>query len=130
MGMKAVDESRNPVSHRDDVEAETRAVEEDLRAEHQRLTDGAGRNGRGVAALHHAVTGIEGVMERKRIALQILAVVVPWRHELPQMDPADRDLFRVRAHALLNYLDVAVMPYPDLQDALAAARAELAYGTT
>lgn len=118
MGMNAVNESRD--------EAETRAVEEDLRAEHQRVTDEAGRNGRSVAALHHAVTGIEGVLERKRIALQILAVMVPWRHELPQMDPADCDMFRARAHALLNYLDVAVMPYPDLQDALAAARAELA----
>ena len=123
-GMNAGNESRNPVSHQGDVEGETRAVTEHLRDEHRRLTDEAARNGRSVAGLPH-VTGIERVMERKRIARQILAVVVPWRHEMPLMDPADCDLFRVRARALLNYLDVAVLPYPDLQDALAAARAEL-----
>lgn len=151
--MRTADESRDPDSRRDDVEAERRAVEEDsravmrdiqlvpagtteasqlrreashLREKQQRLTDEAGRNGRSVAKLPHAVTDIEREMERRRIALQILAVVVPWRDALRELDVAECDLFRVRAHALLNYLDVAVMPYPDLQDALAAARSELA----
>ena len=67
----------------------------------------------------------EVTMERERIALQIQAVVVPYRIELERNDRDVCELYRVRAHALLNYLDAAVGPYPDLQDALAAARAEL-----
>ena len=73
-----------------------------------------------------AVVDIERARERRRIGLQILAVVVPWRDALRELDVAECDLFRVRAHALLNYLDVAVKPFPDLQLALARARLELA----
>lgn len=99
-----------------------------LREEQQRLTDEAGRIERGVATLPPAVADIEREMERRRISLQILAVVVPWRDALRDLDVEECELFRVRGHALLNYLDVAVMPYPDLQDELAAARSELASG--
>ena len=151
--MKAAHESQDPGSRWDDIAAERSAVEGELRAvrrhieavpggsvearqlrreagrlrdEHQRLTAEADRNGLSVATLPRAPTGIEHEMERRRIALQILAVVIPWRDALREMDSEECNLFRVRAHALLNYLDVAVMPHhPDLQDALAAARAEL-----
>lgn len=105
--MRTDSDSRDPDSRRVDVEAERRAVER--------------------ATTPPAVVGIEREMERRRIGLQILAVVVPWRDALRELDVAECDLFRVRGHALLNYLDVAVLPYPDLQDALAAARSELAW---
>jgi len=68
--------------------------------------------------------------QRQRIALQIRAVVVPYRIEQERNDREVCEMFRVRAHALLNYLDAAVGPYPDLQDALAAARTELASDMT
>lgn len=152
--MKTADESRDPDSRSHDVGAVRRAVEEDprtvmrdiqlvhsgtteasqlrrkarrLRKEQQRLTDEAGRNGLSVETLPHAVAGNEREMERRRIALQILAVVVPWRGALREMDVAESNLFRVRGHALLNHLGAAVMPYPDLQNALAAARSELGW---
>lgn len=149
VGMETNSDSTDLDSRRDAVEADQRAVEEHLRAvmgevqlvpadttegsrlraeasrlreERQRLTDEADRIARRSVA---AVTNIESERDRRRIALQILAVVVPWRDALPNLDFEQADLFRVRGHALLNYLDVAVMPYPELQDALAAARAEL-----
>lgn len=64
-------------------------------------------------------------LERERIALLIQAVVVPYRIELERNDPEVCAMYRGRAHALLDYLNEAVVPYPDLQDSLAAARAEL-----
>ena len=151
--MRTDDDARDPDSRRDDVEADQRTVEEHLRAvmrdiqhappgtteasqlateagrlreEQRRLTDEISRLERQVATLPPAPADLEREIERRRIALQILAVVVPWRDALSDLDVEECDLFRVRGHALLNYLDAAVMPYPDLQDALAAARSELA----
>ncbi len=64
-------------------------------------------------------------LERERISLLIQAFVVPYRIELERNDPEVSAMYRGRAHALLDYLNEAVGPYPDLQDDLAAARAEL-----
>lgn len=64
-------------------------------------------------------------LERARIALQIQAVVVPYRDDLDRNDPAVCAGYRLRASSLLDGLDTAVRPFLDLQDRLAAARLEL-----
>lgn len=64
-------------------------------------------------------------MERHRIALQIQAVVVTFRIEDTRRDPPTMQNFRLRARELFADLDEAVEPYPDMKDALAAAREEL-----
>ena len=64
-------------------------------------------------------------LERERIELQIRAVVVPFRIERELRDQDVRKDFRRRARELLDHLDAAVGPYPDLQEALGAARVEL-----
>ena len=63
--------------------------------------------------------------ERRRIALQIRAVVVPYRDPFVTDDPAVCDGYRSRARSLLDGLDTAVVPFPDLLASLSAARAEL-----
>jgi hypothetical protein len=150
--MRSDDEPRDPDSRWDAIKADRRTVEEHLgevmrdlqhvdpdtaeasrlrseanrlREERQRLADEAGRVGLTVA-LPHAEPDSERERDRRRIALQILAVVAPWRDARPDMDQEECEQFRVRGQALLNYLDVAVLPYPDLRAALAAARLELA----
>ncbi|MEA2651314.1 MAG: hypothetical protein QOI85_1035 [Chloroflexota bacterium] len=65
------------------------------------------------------------IAERERIALQIQAVVAPYRDHLVTDDPAVCDGYRLRARSLLDGLDTAVVPFPDLLASLAAARAEL-----
>lgn len=62
--------------------------------------------------------------EWERIALQIQAVVEPY-DESVRNDVWARAAYRLRARTLLDDLDVAVRPFPDLQDRLSAARAEL-----
>ena len=64
-------------------------------------------------------------LERERIALQIKAVVGPYRIEQERSDPEACEKYRGRARDLLDSLDGAVGPFPDLQEALRAARAEL-----
>ena len=63
--------------------------------------------------------------ERARIALQIQAVVVPYRDHLVTDDPDVCDGYRLRSRSLLDGLDTAVVPFPDLRASLSAARAEL-----
>ena len=65
------------------------------------------------------------VAERERVALQIQAVVVPYRDQLVTDDPAVCEGYRLRARSLLDGLDTAVVPFPDLQAILSSARAEL-----
>jgi hypothetical protein len=65
------------------------------------------------------------IAERERIALQIQAVVAPYRDHLVTDDPAVCDGYRLRARSLLDGLDTAVVPFPDLLASLSAARAEL-----
>jgi hypothetical protein len=63
--------------------------------------------------------------ERARIALQIQAVVAPYRDDRLRNDSATCDGYRLRASALLDGLDLAARPFPELLDSLTAARAEL-----
>ena len=63
--------------------------------------------------------------ERARIALQIQAVVAPYRDHLMRDHAGSWDGYRLRAKALLDGLDTAARPFPDLQDSLSAARVEL-----
>ena len=66
--------------------------------------------------------------ERARIALQIQAVVAPYRDHPVTDDSAVWDGYRLRAMSLLDGLDTAALPFPDLQDRLSAARTELELG--
>ncbi|HYI67444.1 MAG TPA: hypothetical protein VEW95_11005 [Candidatus Limnocylindrales bacterium] len=63
--------------------------------------------------------------ERRRIALQIQAVVVPFHDDAVTEDAGIRASYRLRASHLLDGLDVAVLPFPDLRAMLLAARADL-----
>ncbi len=63
--------------------------------------------------------------ERERIALQIRAVVAPYRDHLVTDDPVICDGYRMRACRLLDGLEMAARDFPDLQGSLSAARAEL-----
>jgi len=60
-----------------------------------------------------------------RVALQLRAIVAPYRDPLLQDDPLNRDDYRQRAARLLEGLENAAAPYPDLEAKLAEARAEL-----
>ena len=62
--------------------------------------------------------------EWERIALQIQAVVGPYDDSVRD-DVWARAAYRLRARTLLDDLDVAARLFPDLQDRLSAARAEL-----
>jgi hypothetical protein len=62
--------------------------------------------------------------EWERIALQIQAVVEPY-DESVRNDVWVRAAYRLRARTLLDDLDAAARAFPDLQDKLSAARAEL-----
>jgi hypothetical protein len=66
--------------------------------------------------------------ERARIALQIQAVVAPYRDHRVTDDSEVCDGYRLRAISLLDGLDTAARPFPDLQDSLSAARTELELG--
>ena len=64
-------------------------------------------------------------MDRRRIELQIRSVMVTYRAEHRRRDTPTMTAFRARAHQLLDGLDDAVRPYPDLEIVLADAREEL-----
>lgn len=64
-------------------------------------------------------------LDRRRIALQIRAIRVTLRVEEPRHNPETMEAFRSRARTLLDGLEEAVRPFPDLEDALAEARAEV-----
>ena len=66
--------------------------------------------------------------ERERIALQIQAVVAPYHDEAVTGDTRVLAGYRLRARGLLDGLDIAVLPFPDLSASLSAARAELGLG--
>ena len=63
--------------------------------------------------------------ERERIALQIRAVLVPFDDEAVTGDSGVLAGYLLRASGLLDGLDSAVLPFPDLSASLSAARAEL-----
>ena len=64
-------------------------------------------------------------MDRRRIALQIRAVRVTFRIEQPRGSPETIAAFRSRARVLLDGLEEAVRPFPELERELADARAEV-----
>lgn len=67
--------------------------------------------------------------ERERIALQIQAVVVADCDARDARDePRMCEAYRQRAAGLLDGLDAAAQPFPDLQARLAAVRAQLKLG--
>jgi hypothetical protein len=65
--------------------------------------------------------------EWERIALQIQAIVAPYGpyDESVQDDVWARAEYRLRAGPLLDALDLAARPFPDLQARLSAVRLEL-----
>lgn len=64
-------------------------------------------------------------MERRKVELQIRAVLVTYRIEVRRRDARTMEDFRVRARAMLGGLDDAVRPYPDLAERLRDAHHEL-----
>jgi len=64
-------------------------------------------------------------MDRRRIELQIDAVLVPFRREQTRQAHSTMDVFRARAHSILDALEEDARRYPDLQARLAEARREL-----
>lgn len=64
-------------------------------------------------------------MNRRRIDLQIRAVVVTYRVERRRRDAPTMDVFRERARRLLDDLEKETRPYPDLEERLREARREL-----
>lgn len=62
---------------------------------------------------------------RRQIELQIRAVIVPYRVEVRRRDAPTIEEFRQTARALLDGLDEAVKPFPDLAEQLRDARLEL-----
>jgi hypothetical protein len=64
-------------------------------------------------------------MGRRRIELQIRAVLVTFRAENKGRGRAMMDGFRARAHVLLDDLEVAVGEWPDLQARIREARQEI-----
>ena len=63
--------------------------------------------------------------DRRRIELQIRAVLVTYRVEARRRDAPTMGEFRERARALLDGLEEAVGPYPDLAERLREAQSEL-----
>ena len=65
-------------------------------------------------------------MDRRRIELQIRAVLVTYRIERGRRDAPTMQLFLGRATALLDGIGAEVQAYPDLAARLLDARQELA----
>ena len=64
-------------------------------------------------------------MERRRIELQLRAILLTYRVEHRRRDSSTMREFRERAYSLLDGLEPAVGGYPDLKAALDSAREEL-----
>ena len=64
-------------------------------------------------------------MDRRRIELQLRAVLLTYRVEHRRRDSSTMREFRERATSLLDGLEAAVGPHPDLKAALDSAREEL-----
>lgn len=64
-------------------------------------------------------------MDRRRIELQIRAVLVTYRIEVRRRDAPTMGEFREAARAMLGGLEEAVQPYPDLAERLRDARHEI-----
>ena len=64
-------------------------------------------------------------MDRRRIALQIQAILLPYRVERRRRDSRVMEQFRERARVLLNDLDESAGTGAELRRALSDARREL-----
>jgi hypothetical protein len=64
-------------------------------------------------------------MDRRRIDMQIRAVVVTYRVERRRRDAPTMQAFRDRARLLLDELEKEARSYPDLEARLLEARREL-----
>ncbi|MEO7296137.1 MAG: hypothetical protein ABIZ57_08325 [Candidatus Limnocylindria bacterium] len=64
-------------------------------------------------------------MDRRRIELQLRAIIVTYRIELRRRDSQTMQEFRDHAHSLLRSLEEEVQPHPDLQIALTEVRLEI-----
>jgi hypothetical protein len=64
-------------------------------------------------------------MDRRYIALQIQAILVPYRIEHRRLDSRVMEQFRERARALLNDLDESLGTDTELRQAVSDARREL-----
>ena len=64
-------------------------------------------------------------MNRRRIELQLRAVLVTYRVEVRRRDAPTMEQFRRSARAMLDQLHEAVLPFPDLAERLSEARREI-----
>ena len=64
-------------------------------------------------------------MDRRRLELQIDAILIPFRIERTRRDPVTMDLFRARALSILDGIESDARQHPDVKARLAAARREL-----
>jgi hypothetical protein len=64
-------------------------------------------------------------LDRRRIALQIRAILVPYRVERLRRDSATMAEFRLRARRMMDGLEESARAYPELQKALDDAREEI-----
>ena len=64
-------------------------------------------------------------LDRRRIALQIRAILIPFRVERQRRDTATMEQFRLRARRMMDALEERVEADPELRKALADARREI-----
>ena len=64
-------------------------------------------------------------MDRRRIALQIRSILVPYRVERERRDTATMAQFRLRARRMMDALEESVGGDPELRKALGDARREI-----
>jgi hypothetical protein len=64
-------------------------------------------------------------MDRRRVELQLRAIIVMYRIERRRRDAPTMEEFRERARSLLSSLEEDVRPHPDLRIALSAVRREI-----
>ena len=64
-------------------------------------------------------------MDRRRVALQIRAILIPYRVERQRRDAATMKQFRLRARQMLDALEESVEGDPTLGAELADARREI-----
>ena len=64
-------------------------------------------------------------LDRRRVALQIRAILIPFRVERRRRDSATMEQFRVRARQMMDALEERVQGDPELRKALADARREI-----
>ena len=64
-------------------------------------------------------------MDRRRIALQIRAILIPYRVERQRRDSATMEQFRLRAREMMDALEDSVGDDAELRKALDDARREI-----